>query len=486
MNNGKRKELEKKYKQVYELSDGNYCVSTKTSDEICDEDYASDDTGIIFGNPGCWGMINKDGKVIIEPKYLFPLFEQGNNYQVVMLDEVSLIDGKRTIISLLQGLINKVGEEIIPIKYSFMESIDSNNNYFSVFDTKLGKSGVIDKNNNIVIPFHYEYISSPSLEMCLNTRYNTICPKEVTQLAVLNNNLYGVYDISLQKEIIKPKYKKLKVIGYNRFLVDGTIIINEKEEKLKTYEEIYQENITKLEKLKDNCSSIKCDNDFFIWQSENYKDPDGNTIRYDNYYNIPCTCDGLISIRRMSYFAPHTNYIESILNEYKVLRKYPIIYFPSEDGGINQTRADYKTFGDFIDYTLYDIKRFYELLNSINQDEKTVKEVLDYNETLEDKIVLIKAYTLDNTFKFLTSFGSFKDFIDWEFKNNDSLIELFVDKNNNYEVYDIETGNIITSYKKHYTWTDDYYDNLKEKILKYNKIKDWENKEIMTWRNKNG
>ncbi len=471
MNNKKIKELEKKYKQVYELSDGNYCVSTKTSDEICDEDWASFDTGIIFGNAGCWGMLDKDGNEIIEPKYLFPLFKEGNNYQVVILNQVKIIDGKRVITDILQGLINERGEEIIPAQYPFMSSLDSSGNYFKVFNRRLNITGVLDKNNNIMVPFDYDYIDDPSYELCLHDRYSNIYPNNVSQVAVMHNDLDGVYDITLQKEIIKPKYKYLKIIGYNRFLVgedyyNCNIIIDQNEEKLKTYEEIYNENIIKLEKLTDN--DIKRDNDFFIWQSENYKDPDGYAIRYDNLYNIPCTCDGLISIRRMSYFAPHTNYIESILNEYKILRKYPIIYFPSEKGGINESRADYKAFSDFIDYTLYDIKRFYELLNNINKDGITAKELLNYNWTSKDKIVLMKAYTLDNTFKFLTSFKSFKDFIDWEFQNNDSLIELFVDKNNNYEVYDIETGNIIKSYKNKYTWTSNYYNKLKEKIMKYN------------------
>lgn len=482
MNNEKIKELEKKYKQVYEISNGNFYVSTKTSDEICDENWASDDTGIIFGDPGCWGMLDKDGNVIIEPKYLFPLFPEGNSYQVAMLDEIRIIDGKRIITHILQGLINEKGEEIITIEYPFMRCLDSNGNYFEVFDQHLNKDGVLDKKNNIIIPFDYDYIDAPSYELCVPTRKCCIYPKVTIQLSIKKNGLYGVYDIEKKEEIIKPKYKSLKVIGYNRFLVDDGIIINDSEEKLKTYEEVYQENIIKLEELKNNCSSIKCDNDFFMWKSENYKDPDGYVIRYDNLYNIPCTCDGLISLRRMSYFASRTNYVENILDEYKTLRKYPIIYFPSEEGGINQSRADYKKFSDFIDYTLYDIKRFYELLNNINKDEITVKEVLDYNETLKQKIVLIEAYTLEKTFTFLTSFSSFKDFIDWEFKNNDSLIGLFVNKN--YDVYDIETGNVIKDYKKHYTWNDDYYNNLKKQILKYNEIEDRQNGIIMNFGNK--
>ena len=117
-----------------------------------------------------------------------------------------------------------------------MEEMDNTGTYFRVFDSKKEKNGVLDKSNNIIVPFKYEYIpASPDLELMIKTEYCDIYPDYVYQAKVPNNGLYGVYDLSLKKEIIEPKYKYLKIIGYNRFLIGKdyehcNTLINEKEQ----------------------------------------------------------------------------------------------------------------------------------------------------------------------------------------------------------------------------------------------------------------
>lgn len=215
------KELEKKYKQVLKLDDGNYMVSTKTKDEVNEVDYlAHTNIDEVYGMEGNWGLVDKDGNIIIEPKYIYPLLKNGDNYQVMLPQEYKKINNKDTITTLKHGLIDKKGNIIIPIKYLYMEAMDNTGTYFRVVDDKTYKSAVIDKNNNIVVPFKYEYIqASPDLELMIKTKCCDIYPDNIYQVKVSNNDLYGVYDLKLKKEIIKPKYKFLKIIGYNKFLV---------------------------------------------------------------------------------------------------------------------------------------------------------------------------------------------------------------------------------------------------------------------------
>ena len=69
------KELKKKYKQVYKLSDGNYMVSTKSKKEVSPvEYYAHTDIDSVYGLEGEWGIVDKNDKVIIKPKYIYPFY----------------------------------------------------------------------------------------------------------------------------------------------------------------------------------------------------------------------------------------------------------------------------------------------------------------------------------------------------------------------------------------------------------------------------
>ena len=81
-------------------------------------------------------------------------------------------------------------------------------------------------------------------------------------------------------------------------------------------------------------------------------DPDNKAIRFVN--NIKCTADGLLSINRICAMEKDD---ASIVSTYAKYRKFPIFFFPCEIGGINTSRNS--MFGDRIDHTLYDLKRFY-------------------------------------------------------------------------------------------------------------------------------
>lgn len=209
-----------KYSQILEIIGGNFVVNTLSQEEAPNVDYcAHTEIDQVYGLEGKWGLVDKDDNVIIEPIYIYPFIECGDNLQVMLPHEYKMINGKKTVVTLKHGLIDKMGKVIIPVKYIYMNSIDNTGTYFTMLDPITYKAGVIDKNNNIVVPFDYEYISSPDLEQCTKTKYCTIYPDYIYQVKVVNNDLYGIYDLKLKREIIKPKYKYMKIVDYNRFLV---------------------------------------------------------------------------------------------------------------------------------------------------------------------------------------------------------------------------------------------------------------------------
>lgn len=168
-----------------------------------------------------------------------------------------------------------------------------------------------------------------------------------------------------------------------------------------------------------------------------YIDSDFYSVRERD--GIVCTADALLSIRRM--YQKHGLSLE-LAEEYKNFRKTPIFHFPTETNGINQSRAI--AFGDRIDLTLYDLKKYCG-------GDMNCK--------------LLKTYRRPNTLKWLESFDSdFEKIINWF-----GVQGVFVDEN--YEVFNLEydDGTTICECSASYSWnwTDNYYDNLKKKIVEF-------------------
>ncbi len=233
----KKEKRMQKYEQIYKLDDGNFNVSKKNNDEVAKvEYYAHTNIDEVYGEEGKWGLVDKLGKLIIRPKYIYPFIECRDNYQVMLPYDYKKINGQKKVLTLKHGLIDKKGKIIIPIKYLYMEAMDNTGTYFRVVDRKTYKSGVIDKNNKIVIPFNYEFIqASPDPELMIKLKNRDIYPDKIVQVKICNNDLYGIYDLKLKKEIIKPKYKCLEIVAYNKFKIGAdyeslNTLINEKEE----------------------------------------------------------------------------------------------------------------------------------------------------------------------------------------------------------------------------------------------------------------
>lgn len=212
------------------------------------------------------------------------------------------------------------------------------------------------------------------------------------------------------------------------------------------YEDVHQLSTSYMRDLLELFAKEKKFEDADTFQKmlkAGYIDPDGNAVRYRE--DVKCTADGLLSINRIFGKCGMNG---KMVEEYETYRKMPIFFFPSERGGINTTRA--RVFGDRIDHTLYDLKRFLEA--STDEERADCK--------------LISAYRREKTAKWLKSFTSFEELVRWY-----GVEGIFV--NENLEVYDIEKGQdeIIRQYRNEYLWewSDAYYNYLKKYIEQFMK-----------------
>lgn len=217
-----------------------------------------------------------------------------------------------------------------------------------------------------------------------------------------------------------------------------------------TYKDIFELDIKLWNWLR-----MECDTEKELWECflEYYKDPDGYCMEDGKFKlqgGIECTVDGLLSIKRIY---EHEKTKDDFINAFKCYRKTPIIFFPKEANGINCLRA--KKLEDRIDHTLLDLKK--------------------YCEERSDECRLHSAYILPKTKKWLDSFNySFKEIVEWL-----DIVDIFVDEN--YDIFDLEKkdGSILSELREEYisprnrgyfsAWTMDYYNNVKEKILEYEK-----------------
>lgn len=210
--------------------------------------------------------------------------------------------------------------------------------------------------------------------------------------------------------------------------------------KALNYEQIYEYDIELIKSIQEK---YKDDNEL-AWKVFRtfYQDPDGYPVgdTYREIGGVKCTADALMSIKRI--FELENGFNANFREAFVKYRESPIFFFPCEQNGINQSRRYKSTFDDRIDYTLYDIKTYYD--NKMNAK----------------KCILKDAFMKAKTNKWLKNLGSFDSLI----KEYD-ISEIFVDKTGN--VYNIETGDVIEEVPEKIEYTEGYYNNLKSMIDKW-------------------
>lgn len=113
----------------------------------------------------------------------------------------------------------------------------------------------------------------------------------------------------------------------------------------------------------------------------------------------------------------------------------------------------YKVFKDRVDYTLFDIRQFFDYKKKFDEN-KNEKQF----ETNVMTCKLHKAYLnpKGNTRAWLMTFDGFEDFID------KMCLTRFV--NSEYKVINLEDNSVITKYSSSYSFTETYLENLKNII----------------------
>jgi hypothetical protein len=231
----------------------------------------------------------------------------------------------------------------------------------------------------------------------------------------------------------------------------------------KAYAKAYEKAVDKITNFvkkfeENNEPDYEIRNKLYDMYINHNLDPDSEFYRIHSKGDIKCFADGLVSIRRLCNTYPSVN---MIADEYAECRRTPIFFFPSENGGINTSRANKYIFNDRIDYTLYDIKNYCMGMKEKDEDKAT---------KIINSCKLKKAYEKSKTKIWFESFGyDFEKIIDWY-----GVKGIFV--NGKCEVYDLERSGsaIIQEYKKsckEYAWecndNDSYYINLKAKIKEF-------------------
>ena len=143
------------------------------------------------------------------------------------------------------------------------------------------------------------------------------------------------------------------------------------------------------------------------------------------------------------------------LNYYEEMRKCTSAYLVwprHKSPTINTLR--YAVFRDRVDYTLYDISKFFYYKGIFDEDNN--EETFEKN--VKNNCSLYKAYFNKGTHEWLLSFDGFKEFID------KMKLEMFV--NFEYKVFDLDKddNSIISNYCSVYSFNEKYLSNLKSKI----------------------
>lgn len=241
---------------------GNIIVDTNYDDII--GELTSQKTGYITvlesDENKLYGYISANGDKSINPQY----------------DEISTIsdiqDSNKILLVVKKedkfGIVDEQNNQILPIEFEEIDSLFTNNVFACKKDSKWG---VVNSNNEVIIDYNYLscVINSKCIIVKLNkneqmfdfegkaiqeTTYDKIYGPNDDFMIVEKSDKYGVYSLADNKEIIAPSYKRIEYISNGLFSVQKSnknAIINKENEELTEYK---YNNISGLE----GTSLIEC------------------------------------------------------------------------------------------------------------------------------------------------------------------------------------------------------------------------------------
>lgn len=179
--------------------------------DTCDCDPSEDEPEIMAGGfvrrkqNGKWGMLNTQGKLVLDYKYDFLRYDADNSGDNLPAPYVGLNREGRF------GVADTSGRIIIPAIYSDWFSLGYNARVFS--STQNGKDILLGLDGNPVLPAGYN--KPEPLKLGRDDD-----PKAITLVKLVKNNLYGFYNPETKK-LVAPQYTNLDNGPYSDLLTVG-------------------------------------------------------------------------------------------------------------------------------------------------------------------------------------------------------------------------------------------------------------------------
>lgn len=162
---------------------------------------------VSFSQDTLWGYKDKMDNIVIKPQYQFSR-KFINNYAVVFKNDSA-------------GIIDKQNNIIIPFKYNNIEHLGDNRFMFGYRTKYFGEynMGVIDTNRKIIIPAKFYYIKKNKAFYKVTKNINTILQENDSGDLRSVKSLYGLFDFN-GKEIIPCKYDQLIFLNDNLIVLE--------------------------------------------------------------------------------------------------------------------------------------------------------------------------------------------------------------------------------------------------------------------------
>lgn len=172
---------------------------------------------------GLWGFKDKNGNLIIEPKFLFEPICVNQKYIVCVGSGWKKEDNKKLWCDDMKwGVIDLDFNTVIPFEYDEIEYLENDDDfpYFVCYKYKYETTGlkwvtIFNYYGEVIIPEKYNDVGY----YIENNQLIVYKDRERTELEDKSIGYAGIYDFKLNKEIIKPnKYRELEYLDYNIFL----------------------------------------------------------------------------------------------------------------------------------------------------------------------------------------------------------------------------------------------------------------------------
>ncbi|WP_449388472.1 WG repeat-containing protein [Chryseobacterium lineare] len=161
----------------------------------------------VFNQDTLWGYKDKMDSIVIKPQYQFAK-KFMNNYAVVYKNDSA-------------GIIDKKNNVIIPFKYNLLQYIENDHFLFGYHAKYFGEynMGIIDKNLKIIIPGSFYYIQKNKNFYKVTKNVDTILKSNDSGDLRSVKSLYGLFDLD-GKEVISCIYDQIIFLNDNLIVAE--------------------------------------------------------------------------------------------------------------------------------------------------------------------------------------------------------------------------------------------------------------------------